>query len=362
MKFGHVLGAACCAALFGAMPASAQTFPAGYPADYAGMVAKAKQEGSVAIYTSTDQSQAKELVEAFKAAYPGINVEYNDLGTTGTFNRVVSEAAAKQTGADVVWTSAMDMQLALVEKGLADTYKSPEAQHLPAWAIYKDAAYGTTVEPAAIVYNKSLFKLPVPKTHAELTKLLVDNKDALKGKVGSFDPEKSGTGFVYFSAESRNVPNFWALARAFGDASGKVYGSSGALKEKVLSGEHVIAFEVIGSYAMDWAKKSPNLGVAFTTDSVPAFTRVALIAKGARHPNAARLFLDFLLSEKGQKLLASRDIPSIRSDFEGLNLTTINKLVGGNLKPIAMDKALLEANEPKRRVEFLQEWKKALGK
>jgi iron(III) transport system substrate-binding protein len=184
----------------------------------------------------------------------------------------------------------------------------------------------------------------------------------LKGKVGSFDPEKSGTGFVYFSAEARNVPDFWSLARAFGAVSGRVYGSSGALKEKVLSGEHVIAFEVIGSYALDWAKKSPNLGVAFTTDYVPAFTRVALIAKGARHPNAARLFLDFMLSQQGQKVLASRDIPSIRTDFEGLNLPAINKLVGGNLKPIAMDKALLEENEPKNRVQFLQEWKKALGK
>lgn len=362
MKQSHFLGSLLFAIGSAvAQHAAAQTFPAGYPADYAGMVAKAKQEGAVAIYTSTDQTQSKELLEAFKATYPGIAIEYNDLGTTGSFNRAVSEAAAKQVGADIVWTSAMDLQLAMVEKGLTESYKSPELRHLPTWAVYKDSAFGTTIEPAAIIYNKSLFTGAVPKTRADLIKLLNERKD-LDGKVGSFDPEKSGTGFLYFSFDARNTKDFWDLARAFGSAHGKVYGSSGALKEKVLSGEHVLAFDVIGSYALDWAKKNPNLGVAFTTDYTSAFSRVAVITKGAKHPNAARLFLDFMLSEKGQKILASRDIPSIRTDIDGLNLASINKLVGGNLKPIPLDQSLVESNTPKRRVEFFQEWKKALNK
>jgi iron(III) transport system substrate-binding protein len=361
MKQTHIFGSLLFTLALSAGAATAQTFPAGYPVDYAATVAKAKQEGTLSIYTATDQSQAKELLEAFKAMYPGIAVEYNDLGNTGAFNRAVSEAAAKQVGADLIWTSAMDLQLALVEKGLTDSYKSPELPHLPAWAIYKDSAYGTTIEPAAIIYNKALFTGQLPRTRAELTRMLVERKD-LDGKVGSFDPEKSGAGFLYFSFDSRNSKDFWSLARAFGTAHGKVYGSSGAMKEKVLSGEHVLAFEVIGSYALDWAKKNPGLGVAFTTDYTPALSRVAVIAKGAKHPNAARLFLDFLLSEKGQKILATRDIPSVRSDIDGLNLSSLNKMVGGNLKPIPVDKSLVEANEPKRRVEFLQEWKKALNK
>lgn len=342
--------------------AHGQAIPAGYPADYAAVISKAKQEGSVAIYTSTDQAQSQPLLDAFKAAYPGIEIQYNDLGTTGTFNRVISEAAAKQVGADVVWTSAMDLQLVLVERGLAETYKSPEAASLPGWAVYKDAAYGTTIEPEAIVYNKRLLPdAAVPKTRADLIKFLTDNKDKYRGKTGAFDPEKSGTGFIYFSHDSRNDKNFWALTRAFGAAGGKVYGSSGALREKVLSGEHVLAFNVIGSYAMDWAKKSPMLGVVYTTDYTSAFSRVALITKGAKHPNAARLFLDFMLSEKGQKVLAAKEVPSIRSDFDGLNLTALNKQVGGNLSPIKLDKALIDASEQKRRVQFFQEWKKNLN-
>lgn len=361
MKKAHLFGTMLFAAGVVASQAFAQGFPAGYPADYAAMVAKAKQEGAVSIYTSTDQAQVKELLEAFKATYPGIVIDYNDVGTTGAFNRAISEAAAKQVGADIVWSSAMDMQLTLVEKGLVDSYKSPEVQHLPTWAVYKDSAWGTTIEPAAIIYNKTLFTGAVPKTRADLVKLLNERKD-LDGKVGSFDPEKSGMGYLYFSFDARNTKDFWDLARAFGNAHGKVYGSSGALKEKVLSGEHVLAFEVIGSYALDWAKKNPNLGVVFTTDYTAAFSRVAILTKGSKHPNAARVFLDFLLSEKGQRILASRDIPSIRTDIDGLNLSSINKIVGGNMKPIALDRSLIDGNDPKHRVEFFQEWKKALNK
>ena len=46
----------------------AQSAPAGYPADYADLIAKAKKEGRVAIYTSTDEAQGQPLVEAFKQA------------------------------------------------------------------------------------------------------------------------------------------------------------------------------------------------------------------------------------------------------------------------------------------------------
>jgi len=341
----------------------AQSVPAGYPADYSKLIDAAKKEGKVVIYTSTDSKQAGALVEAFKAAYPGVDVEVNDLGTTNSYNRALSEAAAKQVGSDIVWTSAMDLQKVLQEKGLADTYKSPEAKNLPSWAIYKDTLYGTSLEPAAIIYNKKLFPAEwVPKTRPELIKVLKDHKDQLKGKVASFDPEKSGTGFFFSTTDLRHTKDFWDLASAFGAAEGKVYGSSGAMREKVVSGEHTLAFNVVGSYAIEWAKENPNVGVAFGSDYTSTFSRIALISKGAPHPNAARLFLDFMLSSKGQQVLSEKGVPSIRADTGTLNASTLDKYVGGGLKPTAVDDQLTYYMEPKRRAEFFQQWKKAMGR
>jgi len=357
-----MVGALGSAAFFGSSVASfGQGAPAGYPADYADLIARAKKEGRVSIYTSTDEAQGQPLVEAFKEAY-GVAVDYNGLGTTDVYNRVISEGAAGQVGADVAWTSSMDLQMVLAGKGLLDTYASPEAAQFPQSAIYKDMVFGTSVEPVAMIYNKNLLKAEwIPRTRADLVKLLQENGKELKGKVASFDPEKSGIGFLLAQTDLQNTTSFWDLAKAFGAADGKVYGSSGAMREKVVSGEQVIAFNVIGSYALQWQKESPVVGVSFASDYTAAFQRVASVTKGAPHPAAGRLFLDFMLSEKGQTILAGKGVPPLRKGYKGvLDAEEIGKLTGGNMKVIPVDEKLAGNMNPKLRGEFFQIWKKAM--
>ena len=177
----------------------------------------------------------------------------------------------------------MDLQMVLASKGLLDVYKSPEAANLPTSSVYRDTVYGTSIEPVAMLYNKNLLKPEwEPKTRADLVQLLKDHGTDLKGKVASFDPEKGGVGFLLATTGEHSTSSFWELARGFGAAEGKVYGSSGAMREKVLSGEQIIAFNVIGSYALQWIKESSVLGVNFATDYTAAFQRVASVTKGAR--------------------------------------------------------------------------------
>jgi len=343
---------------------AAADVPAGYPADYAGVIDAAKKEGKVVVFSPTEATQVQSLLKAFAAAHPDIAVEWNDITVTAAYNRVISEAAANQTTGDLVWSNAMDLQLKLVAMGNASTYESPEAKNLPAWAKYKNAAYSTTIEPAILMYNKALFPVDqLPKSHADLTRLLKQNKEAWNGKVATFDPEKSGTGFLWMRNNDRLDPNFWALVEAFGGAGGKVYSSSGQFREKVLSGEHLFAFDMNGAYVREWAKTSSNIGTAFYNDYTQTMSRVVVITKAAPHPNAARVFLDFMLSKEGQTASASAGLPAVRSDVTvGENVESLNKLTGGTLKPLALDETLLNDLEPKSRVEFLAKWKKALQK
>ncbi|SCW50746.1 iron(III) transport system substrate-binding protein [Rhizobium mongolense subsp. loessense] len=341
----------------------AQDVPAGYPEDYAKLIEAAKAERSVSVYTSTDAEQSQKLQDAFTKKY-GIKIAYNDLGTNGSYNQVISEAAASQVTADVVWSSAMDLQMTLVLEGYAEEYASPEAANIPSWAAYKNILYGTTIEPIGAIYNtKALSKDRLPKTYADMIKFLNNNKAELQGKVATFDPEKSGSGFLHHSNDARERKDFWDLAKALGSDGAKIYSSSGSMKETVVSGENVLAINVIGSYAIDWVKESPNLGVHFATDYTPAFSRLALISKGAPHPNAARLFVDFLLSKEGQDALAEGGLPSVRKDVTaGLNIETLNTFVGGGLKPIAVDEGVVEYMDQMKRVQFLNDWKTALGR
>jgi iron(III) transport system substrate-binding protein len=157
----------------------------------AGLVDAATQEGAVSIYTSTDIAQAQGLLDAFTAKYPGIRIDYNDVGTNGAYNRVIAEAAAQQMGGDVVWSSAMDLQMKLAADGYFEAYASPEAGAVPDWGKYQDLLYATTIEPVGIIYNKlAVSEDQVPHTRADLIKFLGDPD--VSGKVATFDPEKSG--------------------------------------------------------------------------------------------------------------------------------------------------------------------------
>ncbi|MEO8080949.1 MAG: ABC transporter substrate-binding protein, partial [Caldimonas sp.] len=181
-------------ALLAAFQISAQV-PAGYPAAYGDTIAAAKKEGKVVIYSTTDTKSAEPLLKDFQVLYPGISVEYNDMNSTEIYNRFISERAANAGSADVLWSSAMDLQMKLVSDGGAMTYASPEIGQVPAWAVWKNEAFGTTYEPIAIVYNKRLLTGDeIPQSHADMARVLTQKQDKLKGKVTTYDIEKSGVG------------------------------------------------------------------------------------------------------------------------------------------------------------------------
>src|SRR2546430_5447785 len=88
--------------------------PAGYPASYADTIAAARKEGKVVVYSTTDTASATPLINDFKALYPGISVEYNDMNSTEVYNRYISESAAGGAIADGPWSASMDLQINLV--------------------------------------------------------------------------------------------------------------------------------------------------------------------------------------------------------------------------------------------------------
>ena len=118
-----------------AAPVLAQNVPAGYPADYGQTIAAAKKEGKVVVYSALDTKAAQPLIKDFNALYPDIKVEYNDMNSTEMYNRFIAESASGQAGADVMWSSAMDLQVKLIDDGQAMTYASPEASKLPGWSV-----------------------------------------------------------------------------------------------------------------------------------------------------------------------------------------------------------------------------------
>ena len=346
-----------------AFNAAAQV-PAGYPADYQKIIDGAKKEAKLVIYGATDSKATQPLIKDFSALYPGITVEYSDMNSTEVYNRFISEVAAGGGTADVMWSSAMDLQMRLASDGYALQYKSPEIGMIPAWAVWNDSAFGTTFEPAAIVYNKRLVDAKeVPKTHADFAKLIATEK--FKDKVTTYDIEKSGVGFMFMTQDAREFPGFAGLENAFGAARLRVQSSTGTMLERISSGENLIGYNVLGSYALVRAKIDPSLGVVLPSDYTLILSRVQFINKSAKNVNAAKLWMDYLLSHRGQTVIANDSkLFAIRADVKGETTSSelIRTIGEKNVKPVPVHPLILQYLAPAKRMAFLKQWKETAGK
>jgi iron(III) transport system substrate-binding protein len=257
----------------------------------------------------------------------------------------------------------MDLQVKLVADGHAATYASPEIPSLPKWSVFQNQAYGTTYEPITFVYNKRLVPAAeVPLDHPALLNLLNTKAAAYKGKITAYDPEKSGVGYLFANEDVKHFPQAWDLFKAMGRSGSKLYTSAGAMIERVTSGEHTIAYGIFGSYALSRSKKVPTLGIVMPKDYTLVTSRVAFISGKAKNPNAARLFLDYLVSKRGQNIIANQaDLYSLREDVTGeATVKAVTDLIGDKARPVAISRDLLANLDEKTRLAFLRQWQAAM--
>jgi iron(III) transport system substrate-binding protein len=195
-----------------------------------------------------------------------------------------------------------------------------------------------------------------------LLKLLTAKPDAYKGKVTAYDPEKSGVGYLFVNEDVKYFPQAWDLFKAFGKVNAKLYTSAGAMMERVTSGEHTIAYGIFGSYALGRSKKVSSLGIVTPKDYTLVTSRVAFISAKPKNPNAAKLFLDYLLSKRAQTIIANQaELYSLRDDVEGeATVKSVAALIGDKVKPVPIGPELLANLDPTKRLAFLKRWQAAM--
>lgn len=339
--------------------------PAGYPSEYDAIVTRALREGAVTVYGSTDIEVARPLITGFEARYPGIRVHYEDLNTIRLHERFLAESAGPDgPRADVLWSTAMDLQIKLVNDGHAQRYASPERAGLPTWAVWRDEAFGTTFEPAVIVYNRRHFAgTRAPGSRSGLARVLQDHAPQWRGRVVTYDVERSGVGYLLAQQDARMGAEFWYLAQALGRARVQLSASTADMVERIASGELVLGYNLLGSYALSLMERGAGIGVIAPRDYTLVMSRVAFIARRAPRPNAARLWLDFLLSREGQGLLgkSTSRLYTIRTDTDDPHAAgALAERLGYALKPISVGPGLLAAQDAMRKRTFVARWREAI--
>ncbi|MHA1152176.1 MAG: ABC transporter substrate-binding protein [Alphaproteobacteria bacterium] len=327
--------------------------------------AQAVPAQTLTIYSSTDTERMVDLIDAFQRRHPRVTVNYHLLDTIDIYNRATTEMDSGEAGADLLLSSAMDLQIKLVNDGYAAAYRSKETDDLPAWANWRDEAFGFTYEPAVMIYNKALApQLADVTTRFDLARHLTFDVGYLRDRVVTYDPEHSGLGFLFGTQDAIQSEDFWYLARSLGDMGVDLETSSAAMINKVASGEALIAYNVLGSYAKARARDNPDLAITIPRDYCLVLSRIAVIARTARNPAAAGLFIDFLLSRDGQELIAGpASLYSLRAGIQGESTAeTLRSDAQGPLIPINLGPGLLVYLDRLKRQGFLERWHRAMAR
>ena len=157
-----------CVGVLLAWPAMSQQAQVGPPRGQASVAAGAREQ--LNIVSTTQDADVADLLADFRARHPGIDTVHTKINSNDIYNQIVDPSTSSAAPGDIIWSSAMDLQIKLVNDGYAQPYVSKEIAHIPDWAIWKDEAYAITAEPIVIVYNKNLVaESDIPRTRAELT-------------------------------------------------------------------------------------------------------------------------------------------------------------------------------------------------
>lgn len=318
--------------------------------------------GTVVIYAATDLQVIEPLIADFEQAHPEIKVVYHDLQSTDLYDRFLNEigTAAK---ADIVWSSAMDLQMKLVNDGHAVPYRSAETSSLPPWAKWRDEAFGTTFEPVCFVYNRH-FLAPetVPQTHAELARLLLEQPERFRDRLVTYDPHRSGLGYLLHSQDlEANPVVFWNLIRVMAQAGLSTEPTTTQMLDRIISGKSVLGYNALCSYTQSRASSDARIGIVMPRDYTLVMSRIAIISRYAPHPEEARAWLDYMLSRRGQTIFNQIGLHSVRSDVEDeASAEILRKQLGNAFRPIVLNTGLLTYIDQSKRELFLGHWDTAL--
>ena len=315
-------------------------------------------ERSLTIYSAVDLDAFEPLLKQFVVRNPELKVAYLDINTLALYHQVIAEQA--QPIASLVISSAMDLQLKLVNDGLAQTYQSPSTEALPAMAKWRNQIFAFSLEPVVMLVNQTLFPGgTLPEDRQAVLQSIRQFSDHLDGKIGTYDIRTSGVGYLLASQDARQADATWGrLLEAFGSHNVQTYCCTRDIIDDVATGKLVLGYNLLGSYAHKRALSDPRLTMIMPSDYTLLLMRVALIPKFAPNVDDAGLFLDFLLSQEGQTMMLSEDLLfPIQASENGKNSLLKS---AHPTRIIELDQQLLVGRDVAKQTRFIENWEFAL--
>jgi iron(III) transport system substrate-binding protein len=327
------------------------------PIDIDEVVEASREETRLVVYGNPNPDQWEPVLAAFGELYPWIEVETFDLGGTEAFQRYLSEQATGSTTADVIVNSDGGGWRDLIERGQVVDYVDPELEDLPDLAVAAPGVFTMSVDPQVAVFNTAALPLDEqPTSLGELAEMAED----LDGRIGTVEVENGQAGLATFGYVDARGEEGWATLEALGPHTG-VESSGGALLSKLTSGEYIASFMASGvlSTLIDTTDTGDILNYRYFPDATVLASRGIGVTAAAAAPNAARLLVNFVLSEEGQTAMCAGGFTPYRDGIDCPHtLATLQDEVGEeNAIVIGYPEELVTEGE-----EFRSRWNEAFGR
>jgi iron(III) transport system substrate-binding protein len=268
--------------------------------------AGAGAQQKVYVYTSMKESMVGDLKTVFAKKHPDIKLDYQSAGAGKLMAKIAAERQSGKILADVLWTSEVPDFYQLKSQNMLLAYIPADSKALfNPLPDYDGSFTAVRLGTLGIAYNTRLVK-EAPKTWADL------QKPAFKGAYGIANPALSGTAYMSVAVLSKAFgwPYFEAL-RANGAKMGK---GSGQVVDDTASGD-LLASLAVDYITLDKVDKGATLALVYPPEMLVIPSPIAIF-RGSPNTDAAKKFVDFVLSREGQTIIANEGTLPVRSDVK----------------------------------------------
>lgn len=301
-----------------------------------------KLSGTLVVYSAGPDELAKNIQDGFEKK-TGVKVESFQSTNGKILSRL--EAEKNNPAADVVVLASLSSAQGLMKQGLTLPYK--EAKNgdklFTQWSEKDGNYFSYSLSALGIAYNTKLVKTP-PTSLTDLT------KEEWKDKVNIPDPSQSGSAADFVTGYiSSNGEAGWNLFKDYKNNGVLMAGANQEALDPVLTGAKSIVVSGVDYMTYSAKAKGEAIDLVYPKEGTVISARPALILKSSKNVENAKAFIDYLLSDEAQKMVAdayllpgrtdiktegrpsASEIPTLKTDSEWMyenQKSTISKFTG----------------------------------
>ena len=254
-------------------------------------------KGKLVLYTSQPERDAAQTVAAFRRVHPDVDVEVFRSGTTEVMGKLAAEFAAGQPKPDVLLLADAASMETLKKAGRLLAYPQAKVDGLAPGTYDADRTYfGSKLITTGIVVNTAAKTRPA--SWADLA------KPEYKGQIAMPSPLYSGAAAIMLGTMTTRPDLGWSFFEKLKADDAVAVRGNGAVLNAVANGEKSYGV-LVDFMAFNAKAKGSPVDFVFPAEGLPAVTEPVAILKTTQNPAGAKAFVDFILSDDGQKLAAS---------------------------------------------------------